>query len=90
MPRDRGVIVNTVSVVSTRSPPVMAVYNATKSAVDYLTTTFAKEPAPRSSRVNLVKIGFIAKGVVFLASDDLIKMIGPMLSLTVSAGEHFL
>src|ERR1035441_2533565 len=38
-----GSIVNTSSVVSTLSPAGMAVYNATKSAVDNLTRTFAKE-----------------------------------------------
>jgi 3-oxoacyl-[acyl-carrier protein] reductase len=52
-----GSIVNTSSVVSTMSPPGMAVYNATKSAVDGLTRTFAKELAARKIRVNAVNPG---------------------------------
>jgi 3-oxoacyl-[acyl-carrier protein] reductase len=52
-----GVIVNISSVVSTLSPPGMAVYNATKSAVDGLTRTFAKELGARKIRVNSVNPG---------------------------------
>jgi 3-oxoacyl-[acyl-carrier protein] reductase len=52
-----GSIINVSSVVSTLSPPGMAVYNATKSAVDGLTRTFAKELAPRKIRVNSVNPG---------------------------------
>ncbi len=52
-----GSIVNTSSVVSTLSPAGMAVYNATKSAVDGLTRTFAKELGPRKIRVNAVNPG---------------------------------
>lgn len=54
---DGGSIVNVSSVVSTLSPPGRAVYNATKSAVDGLTRTFAKELAPRKIRVNSVNPG---------------------------------
>jgi 3-oxoacyl-[acyl-carrier protein] reductase len=50
-------IVNTSSVVSTLSPAGMAVYNATKSAVDNLTCTFAKELGPRKIRVNSINPG---------------------------------
>ena len=57
MPKEGGVIVNTSSVVSTLSPPGTAVYNATKSAVDNLTRTFAKELANRKIRVNSVNPG---------------------------------
>jgi 3-oxoacyl-[acyl-carrier protein] reductase len=54
-----GAIVNVSSVVSTLSPPGLAVYNATKSAVDGLTRTFAKELAPRKIRVNSINPGLI-------------------------------
>lgn len=52
-----GSIVNVSSVVSTLSPPTTAVYNATKSAVDGLTRTFAKELGSRKIRVNSVNPG---------------------------------
>jgi 3-oxoacyl-[acyl-carrier protein] reductase len=52
-----GSIVNISSLVSTLSPAGMAVYNASKSAVDGLTRTFAKELAPRKIRVNSVNPG---------------------------------
>jgi 3-oxoacyl-[acyl-carrier protein] reductase len=54
---DGGSIVNISSVVSTLSPPGMAVYNATKSAVDNITRTFAKELGSRKIRVNSVNPG---------------------------------
>ena len=60
MPAEGGVIVNTSSVVSTLSPPGTAVYNATKSAVDNLTRTFAKELAARKIRINSVNPGLIS------------------------------
>jgi 3-oxoacyl-[acyl-carrier protein] reductase len=52
-----GSIVNISSVVSTMSPAGMAVYNATKSALDGLTRTFAKELGPRKIRVNSINPG---------------------------------
>jgi len=52
-----GSIVNISSVVSTLSPAGLAVYNATKSAVDGLTRTFAKELGRRKIRVNSVNPG---------------------------------
>jgi len=54
-----GSVVNTSSVVSTFALPGNGVYNATKSAVDGLTRTFAKELAPRKIRVNSVNPGLI-------------------------------
>jgi 3-oxoacyl-[acyl-carrier protein] reductase len=54
---DGGSIVNMSSVVSTLSPAGLAVYNATKSAVDGLTRTFAKELGSRKIRVNSVNPG---------------------------------
>ncbi len=52
-----GSIVNISSVVSALSPAGLPVYNATKSAVDGLTRTFAKELGPRKIRVNSVNPG---------------------------------
>ncbi len=52
-----GSIVNLSSLVSTLSPAGMPVYNATKSAVDGLTRTFAKELGARKIRVNSVNPG---------------------------------
>jgi 3-oxoacyl-[acyl-carrier protein] reductase len=54
-----GSIINISSVVSTRSPAGNAVYNATKSAVDGLTRTFAKELGPKNIRVNSVNPGLV-------------------------------
>jgi 3-oxoacyl-[acyl-carrier protein] reductase len=54
-----GSIINISSVVSTRSPAGTAVYNATKSAVDGLTRTFAKELGPKNIRVNSVNPGLV-------------------------------
>ncbi len=52
-----GSVINTSSVVSKDSPAGCGVYNATKSAVDGLTRTFAKELAPRNIRVNSINPG---------------------------------
>jgi 3-oxoacyl-[acyl-carrier protein] reductase len=52
-----GSIINISSIVSTRSPGGTAVYNATKSAVDGLTRTFAKELGQRKIRVNSINPG---------------------------------
>jgi 3-oxoacyl-[acyl-carrier protein] reductase len=52
-----GSIINMSSNVSTSSPAGTAVYNATKSAIDGLTRTFAKELGARKIRVNSVNPG---------------------------------
>ncbi len=54
-----GCIINTSSVLSTLSARGTAVYNATKSAVDGLTRTFAKELGTRNIRVNSVNPGLV-------------------------------
>lgn len=56
---DGGSIVNISSVLSTLSLPGNGVYNATKSAVDGLTRTFAKELATKRIRVNSVNPGLV-------------------------------
>lgn len=59
MGSEGGSIINTSSVLSTLSLPGNGVYNATKSAVDGLTRTFAKELAQRKIRVNSVNPGLV-------------------------------
>jgi len=54
-----GSVINVSSIVSTLSLPGNGVYNATKSAVDALTRTFAKELATRKIRVNSVNPGVV-------------------------------
>jgi 3-oxoacyl-[acyl-carrier protein] reductase len=54
-----GSIINISSVVSTLSVPGNGVYNSSKSAVDGLTRTFAKELAPKKIRVNSVNPGLV-------------------------------
>lgn len=55
-----GVIVNISSVVALVTPPGIAVYNATKGAVDSITRSFARELAGKKIRVNSVNPGLIA------------------------------
>jgi 3-oxoacyl-[acyl-carrier protein] reductase len=52
-----GSIINISSIVSASSPADQSVYNATKSAVDGLTRTFAKELGRRNIRVNSINPG---------------------------------
>ena len=54
-----GSIINVSSVVSTLSPPGGAVYNSSKSAVDGITRTFAKELGPKKIRVNSINPGLV-------------------------------
>jgi 3-oxoacyl-[acyl-carrier protein] reductase len=75
-----GSIVNISSVVSTLSLPGNGVYNATKSAVDALTRTFAKELAPRKIRVNSVNPGLVeTEG---LRSGGFVEHSGPLVAMT--------
>lgn len=54
-----GSIINVSSVVSTLSPPGGAVYNTSKSAVDGITRTWAKELGPKQIRVNSINPGLV-------------------------------
>jgi 3-oxoacyl-[acyl-carrier protein] reductase len=56
-PKEGGCIVNVSSIVSTLSPAGNLVYNTTKSAVDGITRTLAKELGPRKIRVNSINPG---------------------------------
>ncbi len=55
-----GVIVNISSVVAQVTPPGIAVYSATKGAVDSVTRAFSRELASRKIRVNSVNPDLIA------------------------------
>ena len=54
-----GSIINISSVVSRLAPPQNALYVATKSAVDGITRSLAKELGPRSIRVNSINPGVV-------------------------------
>lgn len=54
-----GSIINISSVVSTSGLPNVAVYSATKGAVDALTRSLAAELGPRRIRVNAINPGMI-------------------------------
>jgi 3-oxoacyl-[acyl-carrier protein] reductase len=54
-----GSIINISSIVSTLSPARMAVYSATKAAVDAVTRSLAKELGPRRIRVNSINPGMV-------------------------------
>ncbi|MDR3377135.1 MAG: glucose 1-dehydrogenase, partial [Verrucomicrobiae bacterium] len=58
-PATGGSIVNISSLVSTLAPPNAAVYSATKSAVDAITGSLAKELGERKIRVNAVRPGLV-------------------------------
>jgi 3-oxoacyl-[acyl-carrier protein] reductase len=54
-----GSIVNISSVVAVAAPPNMAVYSASKAAVDAVTKSLAKELGPRKIRVNSINPGMV-------------------------------
>ena len=54
-----GSIINIGSLVSRITPPGLAVYSATKGAVDAITGVLAKELGPRGIRVNSVNPGLV-------------------------------
>src|SRR6266436_5961230 len=56
---DGGSIINIGSLASSLTPPTAVVYNATKSAVDAITRTLAKELGPKKIRVNSINPGMV-------------------------------
>src|SRR6202171_1677220 len=54
-----GSIINIGSTISSVTPPMSAVYTATKGAVDAVTRVLAKELGPRKIRVNSINPGLI-------------------------------
>ena len=56
---DGGSIINISSVASTATPPMSAVYSATKAAVDAVTKALAKELGARNIRVNAINPGTV-------------------------------
>ncbi len=58
-PEAGGSVINISSVVSKMAPPTIAIYSATKGAVDTLTKSLAKELGPRGIRVNAVNPGMV-------------------------------
>ncbi|MGI9087373.1 MAG: glucose 1-dehydrogenase [Chthoniobacterales bacterium] len=60
-----GSIINISSAVTSLTPPNASVYTASKSAVDAITRTLAKELGPRKIRVNAINPGMVeTEGVV--------------------------
>jgi 3-oxoacyl-[acyl-carrier protein] reductase len=66
-------VINIGSVVSTMTPPGMAVYSATKGAVDAITGVLSRELGPRGIRVNSINPGMVdtegAQAAGFVGSD---------------------
>ena len=71
----RGSIVNISSVNSVRGHSGVAVYSATKAALDGLTRSLARELGPRNIRVNSVAPGYFESAMVGDLSDDARKRI---------------
>jgi len=68
-----GSIINISSGASTSAPPGASVYSATKSAVDTITKSLAKELGPRKIRVNAINPGMVetegVRAAGFIESD---------------------
>ncbi len=71
----RGSIVNISSVNSVRGHSGVAVYSATKAALDGLTRSLARELGARNIRVNSVAPGYFESAMVGELSDDAKKRI---------------
>jgi len=56
---DGGAVINIGSVASSLTPATTTVYTATKSAVDAVTRTLAKELGPKKIRVNSINPGMV-------------------------------
>ena len=56
---DGGTIINIGSGVTSLTPPMSAVYSATKGAVDAITGVLARELGPRGIRVNSINPGIV-------------------------------
>lgn len=54
-----GAVINLTSFVGTVAPAYMALYAATKGAINTITKTLAKELAPRNIRVNAISPGYV-------------------------------
>src|SRR6266478_1710333 len=52
-----GSVINIGSVASRKTPPMSAIYSATKGAVDAITAVLAKELGPKKIRVNSISPG---------------------------------
>ena len=63
--RSRGTIVNISSLQSQRPSPKMAIYAATKGAIESLTKALAVELAPGRVRVNAVSPGLIRTSILY-------------------------
>jgi 3-oxoacyl-[acyl-carrier protein] reductase len=70
-----GSIVNISSVNAIRGHPGVAVYSATKAALDGLTRSLARELGPRNIRVNSVAPGYFQSEMVQSLAEDQIQRI---------------
>lgn len=68
----KGVILNTSSMVSLHGQPSGVMYPASKSAINGLTKSLAREVAPKGIRVNAVAPGIIETDMVAALSKEMI------------------
>jgi 3-oxoacyl-[acyl-carrier protein] reductase len=70
---DGGSVINIGSMASRMTPPMSAIYTATKGAVDAITQVLSKELGPRKIRVNSINPGMVetegARAAGFIGSD---------------------
>ena len=66
-----GVILNVSSIHGVRGHPGVAVYSATKAALDGLTRSLARELGPKGIRVNSVAPGYFDSDMVSGLSDEI-------------------